>query len=457
MADEPAGVDVDDVQRLGRFDHDVAAGGEPHLAIEGLPQLVLDVESLEQRQFVLVMPHVLRQLGGGALEVGDDALVGVGVVDEQPAEVARVVLANDPDLQRRLFVEQGRGARAGGFLLNGGPGLLETRHVRSQVALAGAGRSGSDDDPGVVRPDGADDAPQAFPLVVGQPAADATHVGGGSQDQVAAREADLVGEPGSLVAHRVLHDLHHEVVAGFERLLDPRPAFAELLRVVLDVAGVENPVLALSEVDERRLHARQHVAHLAQIDVADQRLLVGAGHVVLDEHRALEDDDLCLVGQGPHQHLLALRLRRGDQLELGPGTPLARRSLPSAFRGAALLLGRARLRSLGFTLGLGLRRLRPRPDAANLHRCAADLAGLALLHGRVAHALAHDDGPLPSKQCHSKPLLCAGCGWRRAPRIVMLLLAEVARPPGCWSRSWRRRIRGTHRSAATTREVECCT
>jgi hypothetical protein len=51
-------------------------------------------------------------------------------------------------------------------------------------------------------------------------------------------------------------------------------AFSIAVRVDLDVAGVENAVLGLPEVDEGRLHAGQNVAHFPQVDVPGQRLAV---------------------------------------------------------------------------------------------------------------------------------------------------------------------------------------
>jgi hypothetical protein len=39
-------------------------------------------------------------------------------------------------------------------------------------------------------------------------------------------------------------------------------------RLVLHVAPVQHGVLRRADVDERRLHARQHVLHPAEVDVA---------------------------------------------------------------------------------------------------------------------------------------------------------------------------------------------
>ena len=92
----------------------------------------------------------------------------------------------------------------------------------------------------------------------------------GHVDQVAARQRDLAGQPGALVADRVLGDLHEHRVAGLQRVLDAPGLAVEAGGVPVDLAGVEHGVAALADVDERRLHGRQHVLHLAEVDVADQ-------------------------------------------------------------------------------------------------------------------------------------------------------------------------------------------
>ena len=52
-ADVLAGVDVDDGERLGVLDDERAARRQPHLAVERLVELLVDVEPLEQRQRLL--------------------------------------------------------------------------------------------------------------------------------------------------------------------------------------------------------------------------------------------------------------------------------------------------------------------------------------------------------------------------------------------------------------------
>ena len=127
----------------------------------------------------------------------------------------------------------------------------------------------------------------------------------GHVHEVAAGQRDLAREAGALVADRVLRDLHEDLVARLQRELDA--ARLVLLAVLggglpVDLAGVEHGVAAATDVDERGLHARQHVLHAAEVDVADERRVLVARDVVLDEHAVLEHADLdpvALLGARP--------------------------------------------------------------------------------------------------------------------------------------------------------------
>ena len=221
------------------------------------------------------------------------------------------MLPDHPRHQRWLLIEQLRGRCRLLVGLDGLPHLLKTADVRLDVVGAGALGGGTHDDPHALRTVLGDQLTQPATLVVGKTARDPAYVRVGCEHEVAPGEADLVGQAGALVPHGILHHLHQHRVSRLEHRFDSLRLAVELVGREVHVAGVENSVLPLPEVDERRLHAGQDVAHLPQVGVADQGFLVGAGHVVLDKHRPFHDHDLGLVGQGPHQHLLARRVGRG--------------------------------------------------------------------------------------------------------------------------------------------------
>ena len=107
--------------------------------------------------------------------------------------------------------------------------------------------------------------------------------------------------------------------------------------VPVDLAGVQHGVAALADVDERRLHARQHVLHPAEVDVADVGRGAGAGDVVLDEHAVLEHGDLGAVAALAHDHDPVDRLAAGQELGLGEDRRAAAAGLAAV--AAALALG----------------------------------------------------------------------------------------------------------------------
>ena len=94
------------------------------------------------------------------------------------------------------------------------------------------------------------------------------------------------GDPGALGAHRVLGHLDQDGLAGLEQIAD-LAGLGELLQFVVlipgeeHVPGVEEGVLLQADVHEGRLHARQHVLDLAQVDVAHQALGAVLLHVEL--------------------------------------------------------------------------------------------------------------------------------------------------------------------------------
>ena len=175
------------------------------------------------------------------------------------------------------------------------------------------------------------------PLGVGQLAADAGHRAAGHVDQEAAGQVDLLGQPGALVADRVLGDLHQDLVAGLQRGLDRALLAREAGGVPVDLTGVEDGVAPLADVDERRLHAGQHVLHAAEVDVAGERRRLRLGHVVLDQDVVLEDGDLRALAALADDHLAVDGLAAGEELALGQDRRAAAAGVAAV--AAALALG----------------------------------------------------------------------------------------------------------------------
>ena len=140
------------------------------------------------------------------------------------------------------------------------------------------------------------------------------------------------------MADGVLRDLdEHALARGQHRLDLARLPVLVTQRRPVDLAGVEDGVAALADVDERRLHRRQDVLHPAEVDVADQRGLRLAGDVVLDEDLVLENRDLGDVVALADGHHPVDRLAAGEELRLADDGRPAPAGLPAL--ATALLLG----------------------------------------------------------------------------------------------------------------------
>ena len=214
-------------------------------------------------------------------------------------------------------------ARAGaGRLLGLGLDVLprpgEALDVGAQLLLARPLGGGADDDAGGVRHDVAQDLLEAGALGVGQLAADARHRAVGHVDEVAAGQRDLRGETRTLVADRVLRDLHEHGLTGAEGVLDALGLVGlEAGGVPVDLTGVEHGVAALADVDEGGLHRGQDVLDPAEVDVAGHRDVRGLVDVVLDEDTVLEDAHLGAPVLVAHDHDPVDGLAAGEELGLG--------------------------------------------------------------------------------------------------------------------------------------------
>ena len=275
-ADEAAGVDVDDGERLGVVEDQVAARREVDAARERRADLRVDAGALEERRLLLVAVDPLDHVRRGLLQVADDALEGALVVDLGALEVAREEIADDPQRQLGLLVDERR--RLGGLRLRLDrlPEPLQEDEVALDV-LGGRALGGrADDDPALLDVEALDDLLQPRALVVVEPARDAEALALRDEDDEAAGERDLGREPRALRLHRVLDGLDEDLLAA-------RDQVGDLLAVALalelgddDLVDVEEAVLLEPDLDERGLHPGQDVVDGAEVDVAGDRALAPA-------------------------------------------------------------------------------------------------------------------------------------------------------------------------------------
>jgi hypothetical protein len=169
-------------------------------------------------------------------------------------------------------------------------------------------------------------------------------------------------QSGTLGSHRVLAHLYQHRLPRLEHVLDTAVCRRAGIGIPVNLAGIQHRVATTADIHERGFHAGQHILHLAQVDVADQRCGRLAIHVVLHEHAILKDTHLGVIRTLPHHHQAVDGLPASQELSLaqdGRAPPTGRPALSAAL-------------PLGFQTGGAL-------DPGNLVR-AADGPGFADLH-----------------------------------------------------------------------------
>ena len=93
-------------------------------------------------------------------------------------------------------------------------------------------------------------------------------------DQIARGDGDIGGQTRTLAAERILDHLHHQPVALMDQFVDLiTTQFA--LRTD-DIGGMQEGGPLQTDVNEGRLHPRQHPAYPAFVDIAHQSATLGA-------------------------------------------------------------------------------------------------------------------------------------------------------------------------------------
>ena len=252
----------------------------------------------------------------------------IGGIDRQPLDLGREDVPHDAQDEVEILMNHG-GRRGGlGLLLDAGPEAGEEADVVVDLSLGHSLAGRADDEPALGRALGFDDRPQ--PVALGRvldPARDADVARARHADEIAAGKRDVRSDAGPLGAHRLLGHLDEDLLA----LLDPFLDGPELrgggryhlggvhlsllgerggqLLLPGDVRGVQEGGLVEADVDERRLHPRQHADDLPLVDVAGDAALAATLDVQLDERRVLEERYPCLPGDHVDQEVLAHRRR----------------------------------------------------------------------------------------------------------------------------------------------------
>ena len=205
------------------------------------------------------------------------------MIDDGALEVAGEEVARDAQRKLGLLVDERRRLDALGPVLDRLPEALEEDEVALDVLGRGALGGGADDDAALLALERLDDLAQACALVVGQAPRDAQPLAVGDEDDEAAGQRDVGRQAGALGLHRVLDRLDEDLLSALDQLLDLAALAAALELGDDDLVDVEEAVLLQPHLDEGGLHPGQDVVDDALVDVAGDRVAVGALEIDLGD------------------------------------------------------------------------------------------------------------------------------------------------------------------------------
>ncbi len=293
-------VDVDGDQCLGVIDDDSSSGGQIDLTDKGCFDLVLDLETREQRHVIAVtLDAVYVGRHDGAHE-GARLFVDLVGIDKDFADFRLEVITDGTDDQAAFEVDQESAALLPGGAFDGVPELQQIVQIPLQFfSLASDGCRAGDQAHAVGHLEFIHRVAQFGPLVAINAARDATatrvvrH-----QDEVAAGKRNIRGQGRTLVSALVLVDLNDQFLAFLQRLVDLGAADLD--------AGLEigagnffegqKAVPLGTVVDEAGFKAGFDTGDDALVDVALALFLGGRFNVEVNQFLAIDNGDTEFFG-----------------------------------------------------------------------------------------------------------------------------------------------------------------
>ncbi len=185
LADVFAGVDVDRDERFGLVDDDRPARWKRHPALQGVLDLRLDAEGLEERLGAAgELEPVDERRGNGGKEIRQPR-VGLLIVDPDRFEVAGDEVPNRAQSEVELAVERRGGRRAVRLAEDPVGELGQVAAVGRELHTRAALRRGSRDEPAVCRQHLQDPSQPFALLFVGDPPRDPDLADAGQIDESA--------------------------------------------------------------------------------------------------------------------------------------------------------------------------------------------------------------------------------------------------------------------------------
>ncbi len=218
------------------------------------------------------------------------------MVDQRPLEVAGEQVAGYAQRQLGLLVDERRRLDTLGPILDRLPEPFEKDQVALDVLGRGTLGGGANDHAALLPIERLDDLAQAGALLVGQAPGNAQPLALGNEDDEAAGQRDVRRQAGALGLHRILDGLDEDLLAALDELLDLAALATTLELGNDDLVHVEKAVLLQPDLDEGGFHSGQNIVDRAFVDVARDRVALGALEVNLGDPLVLEHGDAALAG-----------------------------------------------------------------------------------------------------------------------------------------------------------------
>ena len=266
-------VDVDRDQRFGVVDDEAAAGRQGYLVRIRRFDLALDLIAREQRHRVLIeLQLALRVRRHEPLHVLLRLLERFGLVNQAFADIVREIVAQAAGDRVAFLENQERRGAAVVRLDDRIPSGLEIIEIPLQFFRRAPDAGGAHDRAHAVGDlqtvHGLAHLIAVFALDAARDAARAGIVR--HQHQKTAGQTDEGGERGALVAALLLFDLHDELLAFLQKILDVEPAAGGGLGTEIflgDFLQRQKAVALRAIFDERRFEARLYAGDPAFIDI----------------------------------------------------------------------------------------------------------------------------------------------------------------------------------------------
>src|SRR5690606_22665003 len=287
------GVHVDGDQRFGVVDDNRAARRQLNGTGVRRFDLVFDLEAGEQGDVVAVQLHAMNVVRHDHAHEGGGLLEDIVRVDQDLANLRRVVVADRADDQAGFEINENRRLVLFSGAVDGTPKLQKIGQVPLQLFYAATDTRGAGDDAHALRDIELVHGLAQFLAVFAFHSARYTTAPGivGHQNQVAAGERDEGREGGALVPALFLLDLNDQFLAFVKRVLDTRRADIDAFLEVAarDLLERQKAVTLFAVVDEAGFKPGFDASNYALVDIAFALFTPGGFDVEVDKFLTVDN------------------------------------------------------------------------------------------------------------------------------------------------------------------------